>query len=295
MKCPRCGGVAPMVAFQRDEPNGGIDTDPLKIFIGWDSKEPVAFSVLAHSIASRASRPVSIIPLSLGSLGHIYTRSRGPTESTEFSLTRFLVPYLSGYRGHSIFMDCDMLCRADIGDVLLYVLMDPGKLVYCCQHNYTPKAFNSETTAHGLTDEYDADGHAYLAHSECGDCRAAAARGLHVPSRLKFNGAVQTDYPRKNWSSFMVFDNARCKALTPEYVNTATGLQLHRMLWAEESIGSIPLVWNWLVGEYRPNPTAQVYHYTNGGPYFEAYKDCDHSDMWWQELAAMSKTSEAAA
>jgi hypothetical protein len=108
----------------------------LRIFIGYDSKEAAAYHVLAHSLLRRASRPISLIPLVLPQLATTYTRQRGPTESTEFSLTRFLVPYLSGYSGWSVFLDCDMLCRVDIYE--LYELMDETKAVMVCPHDYTP-------------------------------------------------------------------------------------------------------------------------------------------------------------
>lgn len=216
---------------------------PLNVFIGWDSKEPIAFTVLADSILRQASEPVSITPLRLEALRRFYTRPRGPTESTEFSLTRFLVPFLSNYEGLSVFMDCDMLMQADISELRLYPLADPGKAVYVCQHEYTPR------------------------------------------SSTKFLGQQQTAYPRKNWSSFMVFDNARCKALTPDYVNTATGLDLHRFNWLDDDqIGALPLEWNWLVGEYEPNPRAKNLHFTLGGPWFPETKGCDHAGAWERAL-----------
>jgi len=86
----------------------------LSVYIGYDPRESVAFYTLAHSILRRSSIPVTIAPLMRGQLGDVYRRARGPTESTEFSLTRFLVPCLSGFSGWSIYMDCDMLCRTDI-------------------------------------------------------------------------------------------------------------------------------------------------------------------------------------
>src|SRR5690349_9878318 len=92
-----------------------IPPQPLNVFIGYDSREPIAAAVLTHSILSRATAPVRITPIVRTHLGGWYWRERGPTESTEFSLTRFLVPSLSDYRGVSIFMDCDMLCRVDLG------------------------------------------------------------------------------------------------------------------------------------------------------------------------------------
>jgi hypothetical protein len=89
----------------------------LEVFIGYEPKESIAFHVLAHSILRRASVPVSITPVMQSQLRGMYSRGRGPTESTEFSLTRFLVPALSEYRGWSVFMDCDMLCRADVASL----------------------------------------------------------------------------------------------------------------------------------------------------------------------------------
>ena len=80
----------------------------INIFVGYDPREAVAFSVLAYSIQIRASQPVSIAPLMLSQLKDIYTRERHPLQSTDFSyaLSR---PHLSGYTGWSLFMDCDML------------------------------------------------------------------------------------------------------------------------------------------------------------------------------------------
>jgi hypothetical protein len=80
----------------------------------------------------------------------------------------------------------------------------------------------------------------------------------------------------------VLFNNARCKKLTKEYVNTATGLELHQFKWIEENeIGGLPLEWNWLVGEYPFNPTAKIVHFTRGGPYFEAYKNSEYADEWF--------------
>ena len=80
----------------------------LPVFIGWDPNETEAYHVLAHSIIKRATRPVSITPLNLKQLW-MYTRPRNELQSTEFSFSRFLVPYLCGYRGVAVFMDCDIL------------------------------------------------------------------------------------------------------------------------------------------------------------------------------------------
>jgi hypothetical protein len=176
----------------------------------------------------------------------LYSRGRGPTESTEFSLTRFLVPALSQYRGWSLFMDCDMLCRADVAELAAFTERTPDKAVLVCKHDYTPG-----------------------------------------PKR-KFLNQVQTVYPRKNWSSVMLFNNARCAALTADYVNKATGLELQRFQWLrDEEIGELPLEWNWLVQEYKYNPDAKIVHFTIGGPYFDEYRNCDYAAEWFEENRRM--------
>jgi hypothetical protein len=219
----------------------------LRVYIGYDPRESVAYHVLAHSILRRSSIPVSIAPVMLSQLAGLYTRQRGPTESTEFSLSRFLVPTLSGFEGWSLFMDCDMLCRTDIAALAAQARAQPEKAVLVCQHDYVPK------------------------------------------SERKFLNQVQTRYPRKNWSSLMLFNNARCKALTPAYVNGATGLELHRFAWLrDEDIGELPLLWNWLVDEYPADQHANIVHYTLGGPWFDDYRDCDYADEWRAELKAMT-------
>jgi hypothetical protein len=224
-----------------------------QVFIGYDPNETVAYHVLAHSILRRASIPVSIAPLMRSQLGKLYTRPRGPTESTEFSLTRFLVPALSDYRGWAMFIDCDMLCLADVAELAALAQRSPDKAVLVCQHDYVPK------------------------------------------TERKFLDQVQTKYPRKNWSSVMLFNNPRCRSLTLDYVNTASGLDLHRFNWLkDEEIGALPLEWNWLVGEYPRRADAKIVHYTLGGPYFDEYRDCDYAAEWFEERRLLNAATNRA-
>jgi hypothetical protein len=248
----------------------------LQIYIGFDSREPLAYHVLAHSIMQRASRPVSITPLiqpQLRACG-LYTRERGATESTEFSLTRFLVPYLSGYEGTSLFLDSDMLCQADICELEFEVAQ-----ARIAGHSIEQKGHikNGHIRVPNFVEHHDSPAVWVCKHD-------------YTPLEGdKFLGQQQTRYPRKNWSSLMLFDNAKCKALTTEYVNTASGLDLHRFNWVpDEQIGCLPLEWNWLIGEYPARPEAHMLHYTLGGPWFEASRDCDHADLWFAERNAMT-------
>jgi hypothetical protein len=102
------------------------------------------------------------------------------------------------------------------------------------------------------------------------------------------DGKAQSAYPRKNWSSFMLFncDHPDVQALTPAVVNSATPAYLHRLEWVQDaaSIGALDLEWNFLVGEYpRPESTPRVLHYTVGGPWFDSWQDCDFADLWLRE------------
>lgn len=220
----------------------------IKVFIGFDSHETVAFHVLAHSIHARASQPVAIMPLMLTQLTSIFHRERNALQSTEFSFSRFLVPYLSNYEGWSLFCDCDMLMLDDIAK--LWALRDERYAVQVVKHNHVP------------------------------------------PEDIKFLNQPQSKYQKKNWSSVMLFNNAKCKALTPDYVNTASGLELHQFKWLKDDalIGALPERWNHLVDYNPPRPDAALVHYTLGGPYFADYADCEYAAEWRRERDAMLST-----
>lgn len=219
----------------------------INIFIGYDSNEDVAFHVLASSILRRASEPVSLTPIKLQSLKSIFNRERNLFQSTEFSFSRFLTPYLCNYQGWSIFMDCDMLVIDDIAN--LWKLRDDRYALMCVKHKHIPV------------------------------------------EESKFLNQPQTKYERKNWSSVMMMNNLKCKALTPEYVETATGLDLHRFKWLQDDlIGEIPHRWNHLVDYDEPLPIEQLsnLHYTEGGPYFEDYQSCGYAKEWFDEYKLMT-------
>lgn len=214
----------------------------MKIFIGYDPSQIVAYHVATHSIMSRASVPVSITGLMLPQLP--LTRPR--EGSTEFTFSRFLVPWLCGFRGSAVFMDCDVLVRGDIASILPDRFFRSGKSVCVVMHQYTP---------------------------------------LPGP---KFLGNRQEAYPRKNWSSVMLFNNELCQNLDPDYVNSASALDLHRFKWLrDDQIGALPAEWNHLVGELPPNPDAKIVHFTRGGPWFAEYADCEFADEWREELRTM--------
>jgi len=215
----------------------------IRIFIGYDDRMPLLYSVLSHSLLSNSSQPLSITPIKLSNLEGVFERDTDPNQSTQFSFSRFLTPYLSDYSGWSLFIDNDMVCLRDIAE--LWKLRDERYAVMCIKHDYEAK------------------------------------------EGVKFLGEKQTSYPKKNWSSTMLFNNDRCRALTKDYVNSASGLELHQFKWLEsdDSIGELPIDWNYLAGYYpRENSNPGLIHYTDGGPYFSEFKNCDFADEWNKEL-----------
>ena len=136
----------------------------LKIFIGYDPKEAVAFHVLSHSLLERSSKPISIVPINLRNLKNLYSRQHDQRQSNEFSFSRFLVPHLCNYEGIGVYMDCDMLALGDISTVLNDI--DENHAVSVVKHDYESKV------------------------------------------KIKYLGNKQYSYPRKNWSSFIVWNCA---------------------------------------------------------------------------------------
>lgn len=102
----------------------------------------------------------------------------------------------------------------------------------------------------------------------------------------KYLGAPNENYPRKNWSSVILwncnsFPNRR---LTPDFVQQSTGSFLHRFTWLDdERIGELPREWNWLPDEYGPNPDAKLLHYTLGTPCFHEFATTPMADEWHRE------------
>ena len=223
---------------------------PFPIFVGWDSREDIAYRVCRHSIEARASVPVEVIPIKQEVLRGrgLYTRTRDPLAATEFTYTRFFVPHLTGYRGWALFCDCDFLFLADIKRLI--DLIDDRYAVMCVQHDHRP------------------------------------------PESWKMDGRQQTLYPRKNWSSMVLYncghpDNA---VLTPDQINRQTGAFLHRFQWLDDAvIGAVPETWNWLEGWCRrpDDGHPDVVHFTRGGPWFDDWKDVEFAELWLAEERAL--------
>tara|TARA_B100001250_G_scaffold382035_1_gene374843 strand:+ start:372 stop:1073 length:702 start_codon:yes stop_codon:yes gene_type:complete len=218
----------------------------LSCFIGYDSKEDIAYRVCKYSLKKRSSLKTNIISLKLDELvaKNYYYRSIDPLASTQFTYSRFLVPALMNFKGWALFCDCDFIFLSDVADLIKNV--DESKAVYCVQHDYTPK------------------------------------------EKHKMDGKKQTIYPRKNWSSFILFNcsHPSNKKLTVDLVNQETGAFLHQFKWLkDQEIGSLDERWNWLEGWTSNHNNNQPFavHFTRGGPWFSEWQDVEYAKEWIKE------------
>ena len=226
---------------------------PLRVFVGYDHAESIAWHVLNHSIQRRASVPVSVTPVMMSQLDsksemEVMWREHDPMQSNEFAFSRWLVPFLAGFEGWAVFMDCDMVVRTDICE--LFHEADPHTAVQVVKHNHKPK------------------------------------------EKTKYLGNIQTQYERKNWSSVMLFNCAHPsnEVLVPDNINEWHGLDLHQFKWLDEDlVGELPHEWNVLADYDSPEdyPDPKLIHYTRGGPWFHEFRQCDWADEWVDERLDM--------
>ena len=212
----------------------------LKIFVGYDPKEAIAYHTCVNSIIRYSSKPVAIIPLALNLLaGYNETHTDG---SNTFTYTRFLVPRLADNEGWAIYIDGDMILKEDI--YRLYALHNDQKAVMVVKHDYKTK------------------------------------------SSIKYLGSKNLDYPRKNWSSVILWNCAHPKnlILTPTYIKNTSGEFIHRFCWLDDTdIGGLPAEWNWLPDEHGVNQDANLLHYTLGTPCFDECGLVPMANEWHTE------------
>jgi lipopolysaccharide biosynthesis glycosyltransferase len=208
---------------------GGM-IEPIRVFIGFDRREAIAYHVCVQSILEHTDQPVAFYP--------IWGERRDG--SNDFIYSRFMVPYLCGFMGKAIFLDGDMIVRTDIAELWGQDVSYCG--VKVVKHDYKTR----------------------------------------FPT--KYLGNKNEDYPRKNWSSVILWNNAYWphRALTPEFVATQPGEFLHRFAWLkDEQIGDLDKSWNRLCLEQDMAPDDKLRHYTIGTPCFAEYAD---SDPEWHKV-----------
>ena len=183
----------------------------ITVYIGFDSRTQFVSDVCKYSILSRTNKQITIKDIGTSILPKKnWWREVNPLETTEFSICRFLVPWLNDYKGIAIFMDQDFLWQCDIYELLEFY--DEQYAVMVCKHDYIPK------TDKKLIDNKNVNQSKY--------------EKKNWSSLMMFNCAHKD-----------------CKNLSLDVVNNNTGLWLHQFKWTN-NIGSIPLKYNFLVDEY---------------------------------------------
>jgi lipopolysaccharide biosynthesis glycosyltransferase len=172
-----------------------------------------------------------------------------------FIYSRFLIPYLQCYQGWAIFADAsDMVMQDDIAK--LWALRDESKAVMVVKHDYKTRNYRK-----------------------------------YIGTAME---AVNVDYPRKNWSSVILWNcgHAANRILTPDLVKESPGSFLHRFSWlTDEQIGELPQEWNALVGEQDVS-LASLLHFTLGIPAIDAYRHCDGARHWFKAYDNATKVPE---
>ena len=247
-----------------------MTTQKNHIFIGWDNREVLASIVAKYSMSLHITNEddCSIEFLKRRSLQtqHLYYRKAFLSEtgqyfdtldskpfSTEFSFTRFLVPELCRLQqkdGWAMFVDGDFVFLDDVSK--LFSLVNNKYAVMCVKFNWVPPK----------------------------------------EERYKLDGMIQTRYSKKLWSSLMMFNlqHPDVKNLTRVVVNDSTGSYLHKFRWtSKENIGTLPMAWNYVPEITSKSIEPKAIHYTKGGPWFEEYRDCLHSDIWINYMHKMPK------
>ena len=221
----------------------------VKIYIGFDQRESIAYHAFVQSLIDHASIPLDITPLAVKTLKGYEEKHKD--KSNDFVYSRFLTPFLNDFKGWAIFVDGDMICQTDIKELL--DLRDGSKALQVVKHNYKTKA------------------------------------------NQKYLGNINQDYPRKNWSSVILWncEHPKHKILTPDFIANESGKYLHRFSWLEDNeIGELPKEWNWLATEYPNNEQANIIHYTLGTPCFKDYRNTEMADIWLKKYDRLNNGME---
>ena len=211
-----------------------------QIYIGYEEREHKAYEVCESSIKRRSN--IDIVKLRSQDIPE-YNRDWGEPQSTDFTFTRFWVPYLSDYKGWSFFVDCDFVFLADPLEILENV--DPSKAVYVVKHpGYIP---NSQIKMDGIAQH--------------------RAYRKNWASFTLFNN----EHPKNSTLTPHYLNNYR------------PGIDFHQFRWLDdEDIGSLPLEWN-CMDDYYHLESPKAIHYTDGGPWFDNYQETMYSDIWNEE------------
>ena len=225
------------------------------IYIGFDSKESIASDICEFSLKKNSEKKIIVNHIKIEEMRsrNIYSRDTDKLGSTEFTFTRFLVPYLQNYKGWALFCDSDFLWLDDVNK--LFSNVKDEFAIMCVHHDYKP-----------------------------------------TNNKKKLLSSQQI-YPRKNWSSLVLWNCAHPsnKSVTPNLINTKDGKFMHRFGWLkDDEIGQIHYEWNWLINWYNEpeDGKPKALHFTEGGPWLgKSFEKKEYSEVWLKYLEIFNKTN----
>ncbi len=229
-----------------------------KIYMGFDPRETEAYEVARSSIIRRSAIMASVIPLRLHELpmltrpierkdGRMWCPISQAPMATEFAISRFCVPFIRK-EGWAAFMDCDIVCLADVGE--LFALADPKFAVLVVKH------------AHKETGAVKMDNQLQTFYARKNWSSVVLWNCAH-PSNRKFvaSDALNT-WPGRDLHAFKWLDDSE--------------------------IGELPKEWNHLVGIDSPTDAIKIAHFTLGGPFIEGWKGGPFDEVWNEERRLMT-------
>ena len=221
-----------------------------EVMIGFDPRERRAYQVCARSIIENTSIPPIIRPIGISTLGSMYCRK---TETRDGKL-------------YDKISDAPMSTEFAIARFYL-PLIAHSHVVLFCDADFMFRADLEE-----LFDRFDSR------------YAVQVVKNQHkAQESVKMDGQIQTDYPRKNWSSLMLWNmkHAGTRRLWFDDVTTKKGLWLHQFSWLKDNeIGELPVEWNHLVGVNQEDENAKAVHFTQGTPDMPGYENCEFAKEW---------------
>lgn len=227
-----------------------LESKVRKVFIGWDAKEVAAYDVAACTLQKHSSQELDIVPLKLDALrksGFLWNVGPGygdilddVSPSTEFSRTRFLLPFLVEH-GWALYCDCDVVALGDVEEIFQLGRSNPKYALFCAHHPDLAEV--GEKMGGKYQRPYGRKNWSSVILWNCGH-EAHKRLSLHQINH----------WPRRLLHRFSWLD--------------------------DDEIGTLPPSWNWLVNVQPQPKVTKLAHFTLGGPWIPGYRPSAHDDLW---------------
>ena len=229
--------------------------EPYRVFIGYDPMESLAAEVAKESLLSTGTHPIAVTMLNQEKLR------------------------LAGLYGRTAFQqDTQCYDATDMRPFSTEFSFTRFLVPALCQWEGWALFVDGDVLFRGAIEEL-------FTHHNNAAYAVQCVKHDYTESGTKMRGGViQEAYPKKNWSSVMLFNcsHPSCYALTPFTITNAYGTYLQQFRWCtEDQVGALPAKWNWLEGHHTQGQIDPiVVHYTRGTPNVPGYENSPFADEW---------------